>query len=292
VLYRSYFWAIGFPGLVFFLAHGAAPRMLLAVGVVVGGLFVWQALDRIFSLETPESAWTDAIEKTPQDPRSVGRWFAYLNRGTAFVERNDLERAMRDFKASAALGDMGMGTFNMGSILAASGRHQEALAAFDRAEKEGFNLYNLPFQRGLALQALGKPAEAYRQFAIAHAMNPPSPTRELLLLHLARTTLQLGRRDEALKIVQELIARDPSHKEGRFLLGMAYVATENHALAHPVFDKLVLEDHNVAAYYGRAVANYGLRRKAEALSDIEAAIRLAPNSPNLREWQAKIKAMP
>ena len=30
---------------------------------------------------------------------------------------------------------------------------------------------------------------------------------------------------------------------------------------------------------------------SEALSDIDNAIRLGPDNPNLREWQAKIRAM-
>ncbi len=29
------------PGLVFFLAHGPAPRILLAIGLVFGGWIVW-----------------------------------------------------------------------------------------------------------------------------------------------------------------------------------------------------------------------------------------------------------
>ena len=62
--------------------------------------------------------------------------------------------------------------------------------------------------------------------------------------------------------------------------------------AHELLDRLVKEDGQGGAYYGRALANYGLKRKPEALSDIETAIRLGPDNPNLREWQAKIRAMP
>lgn len=292
VLYRSYLWAIGIPGLVFIVAHGASARALLAIGVVVGGLFTWQALDRVFSMETPVSAWTDAIEKLPKDPRSVGRWFPYLNRGSAYADSNQFALAMRDFDTSAALGDMGMGAMSLGSLLAASGRHAQALAAFDRAGKEGYNLYNLPFQRGLALLATARPAEAYRQFEAAWALNPPSPTRELTLLHLGRTGLQLGRHDDAIRYLDHLVALDPRRKEGRFLLAMALITRNRNERAHQILDELIAEGEKGPAYYGRALANYGLKRKAEALSDIEMALRLTPGNPNLREWQAKIKAMP
>jgi protein O-mannosyl-transferase len=75
VLYRSYLWAIGIPGLVFTLAHGPSGRAMLAIGVIVGSLFAWQAIDRVLSLQNAETAWTDAIAKLPDDRRAVGRWF-------------------------------------------------------------------------------------------------------------------------------------------------------------------------------------------------------------------------
>src|SRR6185369_16335552 len=115
-------------------------------------------------------------------PRSVGRWFPYLNRGSSYVEQDRFREALRDFQVSSSLGDQGMGVFNMGAILAARGRHAEALAAYDRAEKEGYNLYNLPFQKGLSLLALGRPRDALAQMEATIGMDPPSPMRELALL--------------------------------------------------------------------------------------------------------------
>jgi len=35
-----------------------------------------------------------------------------------------------------------------------------------------------------------------------------------------------------------------------------------------------------------------LRNKAEALADIENAIRLTPDNPMLTEWRSRIRAMP
>jgi tetratricopeptide (TPR) repeat protein len=291
VLYRSYLWAIGVPGLAFFAVHGIPRAAVLVAGLVVGALLSWQAVDRVASLETPEVAWSDAIQKLPKDPRSVGRWFPYLNRGTEYVERNEFALAMKDFEASSALGDLGMGVFNLGAVLAATGRHAQALAAFEAAEKQGYRLFNLPFQRGLSLLATGKPAEAYRQFELTRALQPPSPTRELMYLHLGRTGLQLGKRDEAARDLEQLVAIDPRHKEGRFLLAMAHITRGDPARALPILDQLLAEQPSGAAFYGRALAHHGLNRKAEALADIDNAIRIGPDNPNLRAWQAKIRAM-
>jgi len=292
VLYRSYLWAIGIPGLVFLLVHGPSARALLATGLAVGALFAWQSLDRVLSLENPEAAWTDAIAKLPDDPRSVGRWFPYLNRGSAYADSDSFELALRDFEVSAALGDRGMGSFNMGAILAAKGSSQRALEAFDRAEKQGYDLYNLPFQRGLALLALKRPEEALRQFELARAKNPPSPTREITLLHVGRTAMQLGRREEALSALEELVKAEPANREGRYLLSMACIMTGQPERARAILDRLLMEDASGRAFYARALANYGLNRKAQALADIENAIRLGPDNANLQAWRAKILALP
>lgn len=292
VIYRSYLWGIGVPGLVFLLVHGPSLRVVAIVGLVLAALLTWQSLDRVFSLATVERAWTDAIRKLPNDPRAVGRWFPYLNRGTFYVEQNQFQLAMRDFEASAALGDLGMGSFNLGAVLAARGQHAEAMRAFDQAERQGYRLYNLPFQRGLSLAALGRPAEAYAQFLATRAMNPPSPTREIMWVSIAKLAMQLGKPDEALAALKSLEAADPGHREGAFLLAMAHVMKKDYARGREIADRLVRESADARALYARALANHGLNRKAEALADIEAALRHDPDNPNLREWQAKIKAMP
>jgi tetratricopeptide (TPR) repeat protein len=292
VLYRSYLWAIGVPGVVYCLVQDAPVKALAAVGVAVVALLTWGSLDRVFSLDTPVAAWSDAIEKLPRDPRAVGRWFPYLNRGSEYVDRNDFGAALQDFRASSALGDLGMGAFDEGSVLNAQGKPQEAIAAFDRAQAEGYRLYNLPFQRGLALASLNRGPEAYEQFRVALAENPPSPTREALLASMGRLGLQLGKGDEAVAALEELLQRQPRNKEGRYLLAMALISRKQPARAKEILDALLMEEGRGPAYYARAMANYGLGHKAEALADIEAALRSAPGNPNLLEWRSRIRAMP
>jgi len=222
----------------------------------------------------------------------VGRWFPYLNRGAEYVEHDRFDLAMRDFERSAALGDLGMGAFNKGSLLASAGKHEQALKEFDEAERQGLFFSALFLQRGLSLAAVGKPAEAYEQLDRAKYLGAPSVSRELLLLDLGRLALQLGKREAATKNLEELLRLDPKHREGRYLLGMAYVMQGQHQRAYDVLDTLVRDDSNGRSFYARALANYGLGRKREALADIENAIRLSPENPGLRDWQARIRAMP
>jgi tetratricopeptide (TPR) repeat protein len=222
----------------------------------------------------------------------VGRFFPYLNRGAAYVDRDEFEPALRDFEISAALGDGGAGVFNMGAVYLTTNQPAEALAAFDRAEKEGYALYNLPIQRGMALMALGRTREAHRQFEITQQMKPPSPTREVLWLQLARSEVQLGRLDEAIANVGRLLAVQPRNKEAKYVQAMAYLAKGEAARAKEVLDAWLAEGESAPALYARAMANYGLKRKPEALADIDGALRLGLDNPTLRQWKARIQAMP
>jgi tetratricopeptide (TPR) repeat protein len=292
VLYRSYLWAIGVPGLAFLLLHGPPTRVLVPLGLLIGALLTWQALDRVLSMEDGEKVWTDAIAKLPKDNRSVGLWFAFIQRGNAYVAKDDLKLALRDFETSARLGDLGMGAFNAGAVLVAMGKPYPALGLFDRAQKEGYDAYNLPLERGLAFAALGKLPEAYSQFELAAQKNPPSPAREVVLGQLARAALQLGRNDAALAATENLLVRDPRNREGRYVRAMALVAKGENARAVELLDPWIAEDDNGPAHYVRAMANYGMKRKPEAIADIETAIRRGPDNPALRQWEARIRAMP
>jgi tetratricopeptide (TPR) repeat protein len=181
---------------------------------------------------------------------------------------------------------------NVGSLLAANGKPQEALKAFDEAERQGYNGYNLWLQRGLALAALGRASEAYGPLQRAQQLDPPSPARDVMLLTLGKLGLQLGLRDNAVADLEKLVRIDPRHREGRYLLGMAYITAGDAARALPVLDSLVRDDPNARSYYARALANFSLKRKAPALADIQAAARLDPANPALRDWESRIRALP
>ena len=291
VLYRSYLWAIGLPALVFIVVHGLPPRLLLVGGIVVGALLVWQGLDRVASMSSAERAWTDAIAKMPKDPRSVGRWFAYLNRGVARVEAGQYNLAMTDFEISSQLGDMGAGLFNRGSLYGANGEHQNALLSFAAAERQGYNLYNLPFQRGMTLLAMGNVRQAHEEFVKSWGMSPPSPMRELVLYEMGRTALQLGSTTVAVSALEGVVHEQPNNEDARFYLAMALVSAKDYTRALTVAEPIGKAKPSPRAHYVRALAHYGLQRRAEALAEIDAAIGAGSETPHLREWRTRIQAM-
>ncbi len=291
-LYRSYLWAIGVPGIVFLAVHGTPVRVLIGLGIALAVLLGWQASDRVMSMATAESVWSDAVTKLSGDARAVGRWFPYLNRGSAYVDQGLFNLALRDYETSATLGDQGMGLFNAGSVLSAQGKQTEALAMFDRAEKEGYNLYNLPFERGQALLALGRLQEGYDQMQAVLARGPSREMAVLALLQLGKASIQLKRRQDAVAALENLLSIEPTHKEARYLLGLAYVMNGQPQRARDTLDALIKEGPSARTYYARAMANYSLHRKADALSDIDNALRMAGDNPSLRDWKARIEALP
>ena len=80
--------------------------------------------------------------------------------------------------------------------------------------------------------------------------------------------------------------------EARYVLGMSQVAQGDFSRALGTLNPLFAQRPPPSAYYARALAYHGLKRKAEAIADIDTAIRLGLDNPNTRQWQAKIRAMP
>jgi tetratricopeptide (TPR) repeat protein len=292
VLYRGYLWAIGVPGLVFFLFHGLSGRLLWVIGIGLAVLFAWQALDRVESLSSRERVWSDAIAKLPDDPRAVGRWFAYLNRGDFYLDQNRTDAAFEDFRMSSTLGDKGMGMFNMGSLLFEANRFPDALQAYEQAKQLGYDFPGFGYQYGVALHANGRLPEALLQFE--QVLGEPSSVlpRELVLALKGRVLLEMGRIDEAIADLEAALKLDPHHRKARIDLGLARVVKNDYARAQALFNDIIAEAPDGQAYYGRALANHGLRRKAEAMADIEHAIRLTPDNPMLQQWRERIRAMP
>ena len=233
VLYRSYLWAIGVPGIVFFFVHG--PSLAHDGGHRArGGLLPRLAGDRPGHVDVDAGARLLGCHRETA-PTTRGRsaaGFPYLNRGNAYFDRDQFELAERDFEASAALGDGGIGTFNIGALLLQAGKPREAIATFDAPRSRDTSSTTCR-SRGARLVALGSPAEAYAQFAAAMNLNPTSPTREILLLQMGRTGAAARKEGRGASRTSRSSSRaDPreQRREG-IVLAMALVSKGEHARA-------------------------------------------------------------
>lgn len=292
VLYRSYLWAIGVPGIVLLLFHGLSGRVLLVTGVILGAGFVWQGMDRGFSMSTPEALWSDAINKLPNDPLAVGRWFPYVNRAEIYLDQGRLNEAYRDFKASSLLGDHGLGAYNIAAMFGMTGKYPESLKMLDEAGRQGYDGFGLEYQRGVALYGLGKYTEARQSFAAALKKQYPVYMGGRIYMAMGRAARAAGDHAAALTDFRKASELAPQDPEIAYEFGALHLTAHRYDQALAQFDSALAQSPSAPVYHARAIAHYQLNRKAAALADIEAALRLKPDEPAMRQWREKIRAMP
>ena len=293
VLYRSYLWAIGIPGLIVALLYGAPARALIVSGVLLAALLLAGSVNRVFSLASPISAWGDAIARLPDDSRAVGRWRPYLNRGEAYIDKGMPEQALRDFEAADAMGDVeGYGQFNRGIALYLLKKYPAATEAFTLAEKKGFPDANLFYQRGLAWVAQGKLQEAHADFAQAIQRKIAPPIYWSALAQRGMLALDLGDPAAAARDLEQALPNLAEGRLARTALGVSLALTGQADRARDLLNDSLRQAPSPPAFFGRALAFYTLKQKGEALADIESALRLAPRTPRFEALRDQIRALP
>ncbi|MCC6490361.1 MAG: tetratricopeptide repeat protein [Candidatus Hydrogenedentes bacterium] len=201
---------------------------------------------------------------------------AYLSLGKV-PEAEDLYR-----KAIEADAANGMAAVGLGRCLAAEGKVDEALAAFEGVMKaapstgaayvEAANLHLTQGRTDAAIETAGK-------YASVDEMQGGLLTARLLLL--------TGKPDDAAKLLTGLSGKDAKSADIHTLLGMVLIAQGDHAKAEEEF-RLVLGDissDSVAAWMGLVEAS-GPQGKAAAV--IEELERIAAQNPNNYDLKAAL----
>ena len=292
VLYRSYLWAIPVPALVAVLLTGFSPSVLYKAAVVVALGLGTASADRVLSMHSDQSVWTDVVDKTavPGAPNAVGRARAFLYRGLDQMKRFDFERAMNDFRVAQALGALGgEALFEMGVAQQAVGRPAEALRSLQQAQAEGFAGNMIDFHRAEAQFALHQISESVESYTKALSLPLSDDLLEQARSHRAEGALQLKNFADAKADLELLLARHP--KQPRYLmgLGLARLGLKDPSGALETFNALVVEKPDALAFYGRALAQHSLGNKGDAQADIARAVQLEPGNAVYKQVQESIK---
>ena len=278
VLYRSYLWAIMLPG-VFALGFR---RLRLDNALMAGGVlalaFGLLAADRVVSLRNSFTVWNDAAEKVDlaASENAVGRWRAFMNRGSFHLANQALASAAADFEVAARLGEpLGTAHYSLGVVRNIEGRADEALVALNTAEQSGFRDAALYYQRAIAQRKLGRQEAALADYTemIKRATDP----RVRLLGHRERgeLALQAGRGDLVTEDVEALLAENPEQPELLFNLGMLHISGKNFEAAKEAFRTLLRGNPSSApAHYGLALAYFMSGELADARFMIDRAVVL------------------
>ena len=98
---------------------------------------------------------------------------AFFNRGRAYADRGQYDRALRDFDQAVRIDPNYADAYNSrGVAYSGMGQYDRAIEAFDLAIQLDPNYAIAIFNRGLALQNLGRTAESAEAFATAKTVGP------------------------------------------------------------------------------------------------------------------------
>lgn len=300
VLYRSYLWAIPIPGLVAVTLRGTGFSDKTLCGLGLAGALVLAALsvERLSSLQTPLTAWSDAVEKIDAKggpANAVGRYRAFLNRGAQYLARFSADLAINDFRTAHALGEpTGGALFNLGLAEQVQKKHADALRSFATAEAAGYQDGPLYFHRAESLYALGQYADAVANYNSALTKPLASKVKEQAQVRRAESHMRLGNFKEAAVDFEALVQLNPSEPRHLTGLGMAKLGQEDGPAAKAIFEQVLtrsLDARQAAlAHYGKAMALAMLKHANEARAELAKAVELDPqNASYLRLQQMWVK---
>ena len=107
----------------------------------------------------------------------MGLALAFHNRGVAFHQLGDYQRAIQDYDTGLRYQptDAYVDYTNRGRAYVGLNQHQRAIEDFDTALSLNTGFAQAYFERGLAYQAVGDTARAAQDFAQALALDPDNP---------------------------------------------------------------------------------------------------------------------
>jgi tetratricopeptide (TPR) repeat protein len=172
-----------------------------------------------------------------------------------YVQRPMWAEAERSFRDAIAQGFAKADAwFFLGKALQAQGKHRDAAEVFAAAHAKDPSSHDAAFAYGQSLLRQNRAADADRIF---EAMIRDHPESAAPLAELARSRAQRGDLGGALELYRKALEREPS---------------------------------NASMHENAAMLLSALDRHEEAMAEVAQAIRLAPESPRVRETYASLNA--
>ncbi len=146
---------------------------------------------------------------------------------------------------------------------------------------------------GLAQVLLADRFESLRKYdaaiGIYHAIEPASPYYRMAQVQAALDQQRLGQGDEAIAGLKKLVAAEPNDSESLVALGDTYRASNKFAESVVAYDKAEKaigqpSKRDWPMFYARAMAKEKLKRLDESEADIQTALKLSPEQPELLNY--------
>lgn len=293
VLYRSYLWSMGVPILIASLLVGRNHLQVYAIVSVAMAALIASSYERIVSLSSPITVWTDASAKIDlQAPaNAVGRWRPFLNLGEVAVDRGDYKEALRLFAVADSLGNTLGETARLRTRITQKQQLEQSklltdkLADPETPENVKAGLY---FQQGESQYAQQKYAEAFDSFTSALTYPQSSAEKEQAHLRQAESAVASQKYDEAILAYQRLMKEKPDNQRYQVGMSMAYIGKQNYAAALAILNPSIVKHPSEPAFYARALALYSTGKRDESAKDLAIALQTAPNNPMYRQLQTML----
>jgi tetratricopeptide (TPR) repeat protein len=146
---------------------------------------------------------------------------------------------------------------------------------------------------GLAHVLLADRFETLRKFdaaiAIYHGIEPGSPYFRMAQIQAALDEQRMGRNDDAIADLKKLVAAEPNDSESWIALGDTYRTGDRYAEAVEAYDHAEKAIANPGKrdwpmFYARAMAKERLHRLDDSEADIQTALKLSPEQPELLNY--------
>lgn len=211
--------------------------------------------------------WTYVVEQRPERIQLV-----YYNRGLAFENMGQFEKAIEDFDRAISLDPYFRDAFlNRGTAFENMGRFDSAIENLDTAIALSPS-YEAYFNRGITFEKTGQLARAIADFHDAIALNP---SRYEAYLAVGRLQGKTGSFDKAIDYFTRAIVINPMNAESYNNRGLSFIYLGQDDRALEDFNKAIALDQNSAiTYHNRGTLYLRTGNNRLAIPDFQRACNL------------------
>ena len=264
--------------------------------------------DYLNNAPAADAAYKKALSSTAPTPRVLEAYGRFLERQDrsadaatlyqSHINEGGLASVTRPGLARIAAGQKPEGMIRSPADGAAEALFGIAASLTDAQSAEVSILYlrmalYLRSDLGLAQVLLADRFETLRKYdsaiAIYRSIEPSSPYWRMAQVQASLDLQRLGNNDDAIAGLKKLVAADPNDSESWVALGDTYRASEKFAESVDAYnhaEKIIGKPsrRDWPMFYARAMAKEKLKRLDDSEADIQTALKLSPEQPELLNY--------
>lgn len=221
-----------------------------------------------------EGAWAQAGKPAPLNEADD-----YLRKGIAAQQRNDLNAAIEDYRKALAIDPkLAEARANLGAALSAAGQFDAAIEEDTKALASAPDKTAVRMNLGLAYYKKGDMENAHTAFESVHAARPQDVAAAVLLGY---TDIKLQKSSDAATMLTPLENGRENNMDLEYVLAFALIDSGEETAGLPRMEKVAKATHSADAYFIAGSARLHRREFHEARADLDSAIDLHGNFPEL-----------